>query len=158
MPVKGSASQGLPLEHPSGCVTAKRAILGELAKRGIHAVPRAKRAKPSPWRSPHIAKSPYLSVVDPSVAACTESRVSLVPGRQVANASPADLVLRPQGQGSQSIGFRTCRSVETVRREGTEEQRETDWSVPLSAPYFASPMYCMLRHHCLRPERRMFRT
>ena len=39
----------------------------------------------------------------------------------------------------------------------TEKREETDWSVPLRAPYFASPMYCMLRHHCLRPERCMFR-
>ena len=46
---------------------------------------------------------------------------------------------------------------EEARRGATEERRETDWSVPLRAPYFASPMYCMSRHHCLRPERRMCR-
>ena len=37
MPVKGFASQGLRQEGLSGCVAAKRAILGELARRDIHA-------------------------------------------------------------------------------------------------------------------------
>jgi hypothetical protein len=35
--------------------------------------------------------------------------------------------------------------------------RSTHWSVPTSLPDLASPMYCISRHHCFRPTRRMLR-
>ena len=109
MPAKGFASQGLRSEGPSGCVATRRAILGELAMRGIHAVHNEKPdALSNPcWGSQCVAKSPYLSIIDPSMTTCTGSRASLGTGRRVRTTSSADLAPRPRDQGSQNTGSRT---------------------------------------------------